>query len=89
MDTVFEVRQGFFWCHMADIAENIIIMLLTILVPIGGGYLVLILLNWGLKLKGGMREDEGLVSMWAESKREQKALEQADDTPDDIPPIAL
>lgn len=68
---------------MANIVENLVVMLLTILVLIVGGYLALVLLNWGLKLKGGLREDEGLVQLWAESKKEQQATASFEDTPDD------
>lgn len=73
--------------YMPVIIENLIIMILTILVLIVGGYVVLLLLNWGLKLKGGMREDEGLIQLWAESKKEQQdAASSKEETPDDNQP---
>jgi hypothetical protein len=67
---------------MYDIIENIIIMILTIVVLVGGGYLVLVLLNWGLKLKGGTREEEGLVELWAAAKKEHRALNSTDPSTD-------
>lgn len=59
--------------YMAEIVENLVVMVLTILVLIVGGYVALVLLNWGLKLKSGTREDDGLVQLWAESKKEHQA----------------
>jgi hypothetical protein len=50
---------------MHSIFENIMIMILTILILVGGAYLVLLMLEWGLKIKSGNREQEGLTSMWA------------------------
>ncbi|MDA8141513.1 MAG: hypothetical protein M0036_22955 [Desulfobacteraceae bacterium] len=49
---------------ISDILENLGIMVLTIVALIGGGWLVLWLLQLGLKLKSGTREEEGLVDLW-------------------------
>lgn len=53
---------------MAAFLENILIMILTIVVLLGGGYLVLVILGWGLKIKSGSREQEGLTQLWASSQ---------------------
>ena len=53
---------------MAAVFENILIMILSILVLLGCGYLVLVILGWGLKIKSGSREQEGLTRLWASSK---------------------
>jgi hypothetical protein len=53
---------------MAAVFENILIMILAIVVLLGGGYLVLVILGWGLKIKSGSREQEGLTQLWASSK---------------------
>ena len=50
---------------MATILENILIMILTIVVLLGGGFLVLVILGWGLRIKTGTREQEGLNQLWA------------------------
>lgn len=53
---------------MAAILETILIMILTIAVLLGGGYLFLVVLGWGLRIKSGRREQEGLTRLWAESQ---------------------
>jgi hypothetical protein len=53
---------------MAAVLENILIMILTIAVLLGGGYLLLVILGWGLKIKSGRREQEGLTQLWASSQ---------------------
>lgn len=70
---------------MWDIFENILIMILTIVVLVGGGYLVLVLLNWGLKLKGATREDEGLLELWAQAQKDQRSSENSKEPTDDNP----
>jgi Na+/H+ antiporter NhaC len=54
--------------RMAAFLENILIMILTIVVLLGVGYLVLVILGWGLKIKSGSREQEGLTQLWASSQ---------------------
>lgn len=49
---------------MHEIFENILLMILTIVIPVAGAYLVLLLLGWGLKLKSGRREQQGLTDLW-------------------------
>ena len=56
---------------MAAVFENILIMILTIIVLVGGGYLVLVVLGWGLKIKSGSREQEGLTQLWASNKNDK------------------
>ena len=46
------------------IFENILIMVLTIVSLLGGGYVALILLEWGLKKKSGQREQKRLTDLW-------------------------
>jgi hypothetical protein len=55
---------------MAPILENIIIMVLTIVVLVGGAYLVLVILDWGLKIKTGSREQEGLTNLWVAAQKD-------------------
>jgi hypothetical protein len=56
---------------MAGILENILIMILTVVVLLGGGYLILIVLGWGMKLKSGHREQEGLTDLLSTLKYQQ------------------
>jgi hypothetical protein len=56
---------------MAGILENVLIMILTVLVLLGGGYLVLVVLGWALKLKSGHREQEGLTDLLSTLKHQQ------------------
>lgn len=49
---------------MPEILENILIMVLTIVVLVVGGYLLLVILGWLLKLKHGGREEQGLTDLW-------------------------
>ena len=54
--------------RMGDFFEILLIMVLTIVALLCGGYLVLIVLGWGLKIKSGSREQEGLTRLWASSQ---------------------
>lgn len=86
-------RVQYHWGHrdpllnlaMSALIENIMIMLLTIVVLVGGGFLLLVLLNWGLKLKSGNREEQGLIELWAQAQKEQKASDPKDPPADDKP----
>lgn len=53
---------------MPAIVENILIMIATILVLLGCGYLVLAILGWGLRMKSGRREQQGLTDLWIASQ---------------------
>lgn len=55
---------------MHEILENILIMILTIVILVVGAYLVLLLLGWGLKLKSGNREQQGLTDLWIANQNE-------------------
>ena len=55
---------------MHEIFENILIMILTIVVLVAGAYVVLLLLGWGLKLKSGSREQQGLTDLWIANQTE-------------------
>ena len=56
---------------MAGILENIFIMILTVVVLLGGGYLILVVLGWGMKLKSGHREREGLTDLLGTVQHQQ------------------
>jgi hypothetical protein len=56
---------------MAGILENIFIMISTVIVLLGAGYLVLVIVGWGMKLKGGHREQEGLANMLSTLESQQ------------------
>lgn len=49
---------------LINILENIGIMVLTIVLLLGGGWLLLLILHWGLKIKTGSREQDGLMDLW-------------------------
>ena len=51
-----------------SVLENILIMILTIVFLLGGGYLFLVLLGWGLKFKSKNSEHDGLTDLWVESQ---------------------
>lgn len=53
---------------MAAFIENIVIMILTIVVLLGCGYLLLVIVGWGLEIKSGRREQEGLTELWIASQ---------------------
>ena len=56
---------------MHPVLENLLIMVLTIVVLVVGGYALLLILEWGLKLKSGRREQEGLTSLWAAAHKQK------------------
>jgi hypothetical protein len=64
---------------MPAIVENIFIMILTIAVLLGGGYLLLVIIGWGLKIKSGDREQEGLTDLWIASQTTKPEQETTDD----------
>jgi hypothetical protein len=55
---------------MADLFENLLVMVLSIIVLAGGFYLLLLLLDWWLKFKAGSREQEGLTNLWLSTKQD-------------------
>ena len=46
------------------ILEDAAVIVLTVVILVGALYLVLIALQWGLRLKSGSREEEGLAQLW-------------------------
>jgi hypothetical protein len=64
---------------MTALFENMLIMVLTIVVLIGGGYLFLVILDWGLKIKSGSREQDGLTGLWVSSQSGKPKPESLDD----------
>lgn len=52
---------------ISRIAENLAVMILTIVFLLAAFYVVLLLLHWGLKLKTGKGEAEGLADLWQEA----------------------
>jgi len=72
---------------MSAFLENILIMILTILVLLGGGYLLLVILDWGLEIKSGRREQEGLTDLWIASQAESPDPEPPDEESQDSPNI--
>ena len=49
---------------MQAIIENILIMLITIVVLLAGGYLLLMVIQLGMKFKSGGREQQRLTDLW-------------------------
>ena len=68
---------------MSAILENILIMILTIVVLLGGGYLILAILGWGLRVKSGRREQEGLTDLWIASQVKSQEPEKPDEKSQD------
>ena len=71
------------------ILENILIMILTIVVLVGGVYLALTLLGWGLKIKSGSREQEGLTDLWIANQPHASQNKTQDPSRDDGPDTPL
>jgi hypothetical protein len=53
---------------MTAVFEIILTMILTIVVLLGGGYVLLTILEWGLRIKSGRREEDGLSQLWASNQ---------------------
>lgn len=68
---------------MVGILENILIMIVTVMVLLGGGYLVLVILGWGMKLKRGHREQEGLTDLLSTLKQQQSVQNTSTDQQSD------
>ena len=60
-------------------------MVLTVVVLVAGGYLMLVILGWLIKLKHGGREEQGLTDLWIADQAD--TLKSKSDTPpsDDAP----
>jgi hypothetical protein len=46
------------------ILEDVAVIVLTLVILVVALYLVLLALQWGLRLKLGSREEEGLAELW-------------------------
>lgn len=53
---------------MGAIAENLLIMVLTVVILLGGCYLLLVVLDVWLKFKTGSREQDGLADLLASAR---------------------
>jgi hypothetical protein len=63
---------------LASVAENLGVMILTIAVLVGGIYLLLMILDIGLKFKSRGREEEGLAGLWQETLSKRRPDQEAD-----------
>lgn len=52
---------------LAGIFENLLVMILSILVLIAGGYFFLLIVHYGLKIRSRGREEEGLAILWQDN----------------------
>ncbi|RJQ87127.1 MAG: hypothetical protein C4519_01220 [Desulfobacteraceae bacterium] len=52
---------------LSSLFENLLVVILTIIVLAGGIYMLLVILQYGLKLKSGGREEERLTTLWQEN----------------------
>lgn len=93
---IYGVKRDFCWkpfsclingdghrLKMQVLFENILIMILTIVVLLAGAYLVLAVLGWGLKIKSGSREQEGLTDLWIANQADANRDPAEFDKPDD------
>jgi hypothetical protein len=55
---------------MAGIAENLLIMVLSVIIMIGGIFLLLLLADMWLKFKSGSREQDGLTDLLIAARTE-------------------
>ena len=55
-------------------------MVLTIVVLVGGLYLLLMILNAWLRFKSGSRETEGLTGLWQETQVQFRSEKKKDDS---------
>jgi hypothetical protein len=68
------------------IIENILIMLITIVVLLAGGYLLLKVIELGLKLKSGGREQQRLTDLWMANQAPTLPKTPEDPGSDEDPP---
>ena len=67
---------------MQALFENILVMILTIVVPLAALYLVLVFIGWGLKIKSGNREQQGLTDLWLANQADAISKEPDNPSPD-------
>ena len=65
--------------------ENLLIMVLTIVVLLGGAYVLLLVLGWWLRVKSGGREQQGLTDLWIASQTDKTQNSTQDQTSDKGP----
>jgi hypothetical protein len=65
---------------LGSIVENLAVMILTIVVLVGGLYLLLTILHAWLRFKSGSRETEGLSSLWQETQAQLRSENKKDDS---------
>jgi hypothetical protein len=68
---------------MAGIAENLLIMVLTVVLLIGGCYVLLVVLDIWLKFKSGSREQDGLSDMLVSASIDASRQPEPDDSGED------
>ncbi len=61
-----------------SIIENLLVMVLTIAVLLGSLYMLLLVLQWWLKLKTRGREEEGLSNLWQSTHLKQPGPDEDD-----------
>jgi hypothetical protein len=69
---------------MAEIAENLLVMVLSVIILIGGIFLLLLLADMWLKFKSGSREQDGLADLLIAARTE--TLTKPQGTNEDPPP---
>jgi Na+/H+ antiporter NhaC len=65
---------------MQALFENILVMILTIMLPLTVLYLVLLFIGWGLKIKSGNREQQGLTDLWLANQADAISKTKMDNT---------
>ncbi len=55
--------------YILNIVENSIVAVLTIAGILLGIYAILVVLEWGMRIKSRGREQEGLTRLWAASQK--------------------
>ena len=71
---------------MQAIIENILIMVITIVALLAGGYLLLKVIELGLKLKSGGREQQRLTDLWIANQASASPKTPEDPDSDEAPP---
>lgn len=67
---------------MASFVENVLVMVLTVAIVLGGFYLLLLLLDKWLRFKIGSREQNGLTDLLVSTHSNPTADQNPNETPD-------